>query len=156
VKKHTATFIRVRSETDFAAYILLSFYFCWVVPLLHTHCRVQGCCFTWSHTCTHAHFIWLPWIWDRPVAEASTWQHTTLARDRPPVCPAEFEPTIPATELPQTHAFDRAATGICRRFVLISSRPHLAVLTPCTLQQPYTLPPPKKTLNRTLKKIHTI
>jgi hypothetical protein len=28
VKKHTATFIRVRSETDFAAYILLSFYFC--------------------------------------------------------------------------------------------------------------------------------
>jgi hypothetical protein len=26
--------------------------------------------------------------------------------------PAEFEPTIPASERPQTHALDRAATGI--------------------------------------------
>ena len=26
--------------------------------------------------------------------------------------PAGFEPTIPASELPQTHALDRAATGI--------------------------------------------
>jgi hypothetical protein len=27
--------------------------------------------------------------------------------------PAGFEPAIPASERPQTHAFDRAATGIC-------------------------------------------
>jgi hypothetical protein len=26
--------------------------------------------------------------------------------------PAEFEPTIPASERPQTHALDRTATGI--------------------------------------------
>jgi hypothetical protein len=26
--------------------------------------------------------------------------------------PAEFEPEIPASEWPQTHALDRAATGI--------------------------------------------
>jgi hypothetical protein len=26
--------------------------------------------------------------------------------------PAEFEPTIPATQGPQTHSLDRAATGI--------------------------------------------
>jgi hypothetical protein len=26
--------------------------------------------------------------------------------------PAEFEPAIPASERPQTHALDRAATGI--------------------------------------------
>jgi hypothetical protein len=26
--------------------------------------------------------------------------------------PAGFEPAIPASERPQTHAFDRAATGI--------------------------------------------
>jgi len=28
------------------------------------------------------------------------------------VLPIGFEPTIPASERPQTHAFDRAATGI--------------------------------------------
>jgi hypothetical protein len=27
--------------------------------------------------------------------------------------PAKFEPTIPASERPQTHALDRAATGTC-------------------------------------------
>jgi len=27
--------------------------------------------------------------------------------------PAGFEPAIPASERPQTHVFDRAATGIC-------------------------------------------
>jgi len=29
------------------------------------------------------------------------------------ILPAGFEATIPATERPQTHAVDRAATGIC-------------------------------------------
>jgi len=42
----------------------------------------------------------------------SNWQHTTPTTDRYPCPPAAFEPTIPASERPQTHALDRAATGI--------------------------------------------
>jgi hypothetical protein len=30
--------------------------------------------------------------------------------------PAGFEPTIPVSERPQTHALDRAATGIGKEF----------------------------------------
>ena len=47
---------------------------------------------------------------DQPVAETSTWQHTTLTTyiHAPPV---GFEPTISADEGPQTYAFDRTATG---------------------------------------------
>jgi hypothetical protein len=31
--------------------------------------------------------------------------------------PAEFEPTIPASERPQSHALDRAAIGIDAKFI---------------------------------------
>jgi hypothetical protein len=31
-----------------------------------------------------SHSIWLLWTSDQPVAETSTWQHTTLTRDRRP------------------------------------------------------------------------
>jgi hypothetical protein len=34
--------------------------------------------------------------------------------------PAGFEPTIPASERPQTHSLDRAATGTSRRLLLLS------------------------------------
>jgi hypothetical protein len=45
-------------------------------------------------------------------AEISTRRHTTFPRERETFMhPAEFEPTIPAGERPQTHALDRAATG---------------------------------------------
>jgi len=40
------------------------------------------------------------WTSDRPIAETSTWQH-----------PAGFEPEISASERPQAHTLDRAATG---------------------------------------------
>jgi hypothetical protein len=36
--------------------------------------------------------------------------------------PAEFEPTIPASERPQTHVLDRAATGM-------GHRPEYSILT---------------------------
>ena len=49
---------------------------------------------------------------DRPVARTCTWQHRTIARARPPFPPVAFEPAIPASERPQTHALERAATGI--------------------------------------------
>jgi hypothetical protein len=59
------------------------------------------------------------------MTQTSTWQHTTLTWHRPlpdntqhsqqtrHACPtAGFEPASPASELPRTHALDRAATGI--------------------------------------------
>ena len=51
----------------------------------------------------------LLWASVRPIAETSTWQHTTLKRDMPP---AGFETRIPANERPHTLAFDRAAPEI--------------------------------------------
>jgi hypothetical protein len=45
---------------------------------------------------------------DQPVTETLIWQHTTLTRERD----AGFEPAVPASKQPQTHAIDLAATGI--------------------------------------------
>ena len=53
----------------------------------------------------------LLWTSDRPVAETSTWKHTTLTRETA-MPPARFKPTIPATERPQTLVLDRSATEI--------------------------------------------
>jgi hypothetical protein len=58
------------------------------------------------------HPVGLLWTSDKPDAETSTWQHTRLTRDRYPVSPAGFEPAIPASEWPQTHALVCVATGI--------------------------------------------
>jgi hypothetical protein len=44
----------------------------WFLPLSHSH----------THTLTHTlHPVDLLWTRDRPVAETSTWQHTTIIRD---------------------------------------------------------------------------
>ena len=70
-----------------------------------------------SHSDT-PHWVGFLWTSDRPVTETSTWQHTTLTRDRHK-CPLRgFEPAIPASERLQIHALDRAATGIGDREVL--------------------------------------
>jgi len=53
-----------------------------------------------------------PWMSVQPEAETSSWQHTTLTRDRHPCPQVGLEPTIPASERPQTHSLDRADTGI--------------------------------------------
>ena len=39
---------------------------------------VEGYCCTWSHSLTRTHSVWLPWMRDRPVAEAPncTTQHS--------------------------------------------------------------------------------
>jgi hypothetical protein len=55
------------------------------------------------------HSVGFPCKRDQPIAETSTWQHTTLTRDMPSV---GFESTIPVSERLQTYALDRAATGI--------------------------------------------
>jgi hypothetical protein len=52
------------------------------------------------------HSVRLLWTSDQPVNT----QHSQEARH--PFPPVRFEPTIPATERPQTHALDCTATGI--------------------------------------------
>jgi len=48
------------------------------------------------------HSVGLLWTNDQPVVETSTWQHTTLIRDRHPCRWRRFEPATPASERPQT------------------------------------------------------
>jgi len=55
------------------------------------------------------HSVGLLWTSDQPVVETATWHHTQQTGIHPP---AEFEPAIPASERPQTHTLDCAATGI--------------------------------------------
>jgi hypothetical protein len=64
-----------------------------------------------SHSLDTPHSVGLLWTRDQPVAETSTWQHNTNRRQTS-MPPAGFEATIPVSGLPQTHALDRAATGI--------------------------------------------
>jgi hypothetical protein len=64
-----------------------------------------------SHSDT-PHSVWLLPKSDQPVAETSTWQHTTLNKWRTSMPPLGFGPAIPASERLQTHVFARAATSI--------------------------------------------
>jgi hypothetical protein len=59
--------------------------------------------FTITHFLDTSHSVGLLWTSDQPDTETSTWQRTTLTG---------FGPAIPASERPQTHALDRAASGI--------------------------------------------
>ena len=54
------------------------------------------------------HSVGLPWTSDEPDAE-TTWQHGKFKRQIS-MLSSGFEPVIPASERPQTHALDRAAT----------------------------------------------
>jgi len=55
--------------------------------------------------------VGLHWTSDQADVETSTWQHTTQSKQIS-MPPAGFEPAIPASERPQTHALNCAATGI--------------------------------------------
>ena len=48
------------------------------------------------------------WTSDQPDAETTTWQHSRKTS----IPPAGFEPAVPASVRPQTHALDLATTGI--------------------------------------------
>jgi len=64
-----------------------------------------------DHTLRRTTWVGLFWTSDRPVAETSTRQHTTLTTLKLP-CPwRDSKPTVSAEELQQTYALDRAATG---------------------------------------------
>ena len=56
-------------------------------------------------------------------AQTCTWQHSKFIRDRRPVPPVGFEPAIPASERPQTHATNRSAT-VLGLFILLTIHNH--------------------------------
>ena len=72
--------------------------------LTHTHSD--------THTHSHTHYVGLLWSRDRSDTVTFTWKHTTLSRGRIFVSPAGFEPPVPASDRLQTHALNRAATGL--------------------------------------------
>jgi hypothetical protein len=74
-----------------------------------------------SHTRTRPQLVGLLWASDRPVAETSTWQHTTLTRDRHPSSWRDSNPQSQQasgrrlsvqTARPHTHARAHARTRI--------------------------------------------
>jgi hypothetical protein len=65
-----------------------------------------------SHSLDTPHTAGLLWTNDRPDSKISTRYHTTVTRNKHPFTPAGFKPTIPVNERTQTHAWDRAVTGI--------------------------------------------
>jgi len=65
-----------------------------------------------SPSIVHTHSVGLLWKIDQPVPENSTWQHANTKKRLTSMALAEFEPSVPASERPKTHALDRAATGI--------------------------------------------
>jgi hypothetical protein len=58
------------------------------------------------------HSVGLLWTGDQTDAETSTWQHTNTHKRQISMPPVGFEPTIPASEQPKTHALDRGVTAI--------------------------------------------
>ena len=84
---------------------------------LSTQCRCIGLLLHLTTlTDTHAHTHWRSvgrlWTRDWPVAETSTWNHTTFSMNKTSMSPAVFEAAIPASGRLQTHALDSANTGI--------------------------------------------
>jgi hypothetical protein len=53
-------------------------------PTIHTH--------RYTHTHTQTHSVGLLWTRDRPVAEISTWHHTTFSRERHPFSRRDSNP----------------------------------------------------------------
>jgi len=82
--------LRLRPKLSF----FLSFFL--ILPSVYPlTVAVEGYCCSWPHTMKHIHSVGLLWKWDRPVAENSTWQHTTLTTDRHP-CPGGIRTRNPS------------------------------------------------------------
>ena len=94
-------FKHVIVNKDFSFFHFLSYSYL----SLPTHCRYKGFLLhliTFNDTHTHTYSIELLWIWDRPVAETSTFTvHNTRNLQT-------------SSERPQTHASDGVVTGTDR------------------------------------------
>jgi hypothetical protein len=62
------------------------------------------------------HSVGLFWTSDQPVAETSTWQHTTITRNRRPCTRRDSNSHSQQFQRPQTHTLYRAAARIAHRF----------------------------------------
>jgi hypothetical protein len=71
-----------------------------------------------THTHTHTHSVELLWTSDQPDVERLP-DNTQHSQEKDIHAPARFEPIISASERPQTHAFDRAATGVARKDYIV-------------------------------------
>ena len=80
-----------------------------------------------SHSDT-PHSVRRLWTSDQPDAETSIWRHNTRKRETS-MPSAGCEPAIPASQRPQTHTLDRAATGIGFSGLLWSSHYQVISLT---------------------------
>ena len=63
--------------------------------------------------------VGLLWTGDQPDAETSIFLSIHNTHNRTSMHQAGFEPTIPASERPQTRALDRAATGFITYVILL-------------------------------------
>jgi hypothetical protein len=102
-----------------------------ISPLpLSNRLRVMASPYGSSRSHVHPpHSVGLLWTSDQPDTKTSIWQHKTPTWEKFHA-PAGFEPTIPASGQPQTHALDRAVTGIdwmskCLNLFLTSASPKL-------------------------------
>ena len=72
-----------------------------------------------TYTHTHTHTLGRnPGRMISPTLRPLPKQNTTLTGNRLSCAPAGFEPALPADERPQSHALDRAATGM----ILVTTR----------------------------------
>jgi hypothetical protein len=97
IHTHTHTFTHTYSHTHIFTHI-------------HTHTHTHSLTFTHTHsyTFTHTHTLGRTPLDEGLACLITLNTHKTQTS----VFPVGFEPTITADERPQTHALDRAATGI--------------------------------------------
>jgi hypothetical protein len=109
-------------DTEFLLVKLMSLYDSFLCQILFysalflsTHCRCRGLLLhltTLTKTHTDTRSVGRLWTRDWPVAETSTWKHTTFSMNKTSMPPAGFKATIPVSGRVQTHALDSAKTGI--------------------------------------------
>ena len=68
---------------------------------------------------THIHWVGHSWARVRPVTETSTCTTLNTHLRKTSMPPVGFEPAIPPSERPQTHALGRAATRICLKVLFV-------------------------------------
>jgi len=88
----------------------ISFLFSYSDLFLPTHFRCRGLLL---HLVTHkTHLVGLPWTRDQHITETSTCTTHNTHKRKTFMSPAESELATPASQQPQSHALDRATTGI--------------------------------------------
>ena len=112
----------VHSGTESANYRLINFFLLsflvWPLTLKLCRCRGYRCiCYTQWHTHTHPHIYTIT----RTPLDEGTYRRQDLYQTthnnhnrKTSMSMMGFEPTIPTSERPQTHALNCAATGIVR------------------------------------------